>query len=46
VAAAKIHFKEQAQVAGTKQGRKADKAVKHAHFVLCPIFALALPIDF
>jgi hypothetical protein len=46
VAAAKIYFKAQAQVAGTKQSRKAEKAVEHARFVLCLIFALALPIDF
>ncbi len=39
VAAAKIYFEKQVQVAGTKQSSQADKAVKHACFVLCPPLA-------
>jgi hypothetical protein len=39
-AADKIHFEEQALVAGTKQSRKANMAVKPACFVLCPLLAL------
>jgi hypothetical protein len=39
VAAAKIHFKEQAE---HQQSRQANKAVKPACFVLCPLLALTL----
>ncbi len=39
VTAAKIHFEKQVQVAGTKQRSQADKAVRHACFVLCPLLA-------
>jgi len=41
VAAAKIHFEEQALVARTKQGMQADKAVGPACFVLCLLLVLA-----
>jgi hypothetical protein len=46
VATAKIHFEEQVLVAGRKQGRQADKAVRPACFVLGPLVAFALPSRF
>jgi hypothetical protein len=45
-AAGKIHFEEQALVAGTKQSRKADMAVKPACFVSCPLLALTVQSGF
>jgi hypothetical protein len=45
-AAAKIHFKQQAPVTCTKQGRQADKAAEPASFVLCLLLARALQCGF
>ncbi len=46
VVVVKIHFVEQAQVAGRKQSRLANRAVGPAYYVLCLLLALALPRGF
>ncbi len=42
VATTNKYFEEQELVAGTKQSMQAEKAVRSAYFVLCPLLALAL----
>ncbi len=46
VATAIINFGEHALVVGTNQSRQANKAVRPAWFVLCPLLELTLPSGF